>query len=66
MAAADERAWFEESEAGVLSRLQEKGMTIDTPDVAEFQAVVEASGLYEKYEAKIGEELFNSIQDLCK
>ena len=66
MAAADERAWFEAGEAGVLSRLQENGMKIDTPDIAEFQAVVAASGLYEKYEAKIGEELFTSIQELCK
>ena len=66
MAADDERAWFEEGEAGVLSKLQEKGMTIDTPDVAEFQTVVNASGLYEKYKAKIGEELFTSIQELCK
>ena len=65
-AAADQRKWLEEGEADTLEKLQEKGMTVNNPDLKDFQAAIEASGLYDSYKSSIGEELFDSIQALCK
>ena len=65
-AAADQRKWLEEGEAETLKQLQEKGMTVNNPELSEFQKAVEASGLYDSYKDKIGAELFDSIQALCE
>lgn len=65
-AAVDQRSWLEAGEEDTLSQLKSKGMTINYPDVAELQAAVSASGLYDSYKSTIGEDLFNSVQALCK
>lgn len=65
-AAAEQRQWLEDGEADTLARLEEKGMAVNYPDIAEFQAAVAASGLYDNYKSAIGEELFNSVQALCR
>ena len=65
-AAADQRQWLEDGETDTLAQLQEKGMTVNTPDLTEFQAAVESSGLYDSYKDTIGTDLFDSIQALCK
>lgn len=65
-AAVEQRAWLEAGEADTLAQLEEKGMTIDYPDLSELQEAVAASGLYDSYMDSIGEELFNNVQALCK
>ena len=61
-----QRQWLEDGETDTLAQLQEKGMTVNTPDLTEFQAAVESSGLYDSYKDTIGTDLFDSIQALCK
>lgn len=65
-AAADQRQWLEEGEADTLAQLEEKGMHINYPEISAFQAAVDASGLYDSYRSTIGEELFDSVQALCR
>nr|WP_325179736.1 TRAP transporter substrate-binding protein [uncultured Oscillibacter sp.] len=65
-AAADQRKWLEDGETETLASLEEKGMTVNYPDLPELQNAVEASGLYDKYKSTIGEELFQNIQALCR
>lgn len=53
-AAADQRQWLEDGEADTMAQLEEKGMTINYPDLEELQNAVADSGLYEKYQETIG------------
>ena len=65
-AAADQRQWLEDGEADTMAQLEEKGMTINYPDLEELQNAVADSGLYEKYQETIGADLFSAVQELCQ
>ena len=65
-AAVEQRQWLEDNEADAIAQLEELGMTITYPDLAELQQAVTDSGLYDKYYETIGAELFDSIQALCQ
>ena len=60
-AANEQRAWIEASTEEVYAGLEEKGMTVDRPDLSRFQSVVENAGLYEKYAQKIGADLIDEV-----
>ena len=49
-----------------MAQLEEKGMTINYPDLEELQNAVADSGLYEKYQETIGADLFSAVQELCQ
>ena len=65
-AAADQRQWLEDGEADTMAQLEEKGMTINYPDLEELQNAVADSGLYEKYQETIGADLFSAVQERCQ
>lgn len=62
-AADEQRAWIEASIEEVLAALEEKGMTVNYPDLSDFQTVVEEAGLYEKYSETIGSELIAAVME---
>lgn len=64
-AAADQRTWMEANDETLINQLEENGMTINRPDVAELQIAVQNSGLYEKYRDIVGSDLLDSVMQLA-